>query len=254
MARSFTAQDTISLPRLGATEAAVLMKQLITGAEAKDTELKGKLPASIRRTLGRLAVAHTALDEATLPQVDETDTEAKRKADRVVDRAWSATFRWLGGWCKLPASRNPHLAESLALFQLAFPDALSFTKLKYRIQWKESQARLDAIKRDGHDKTFKQLGGEVFLQHLRETQEAYGKALHITAPLPDQPSSPEVRPLLDAGLVALRDFVMKVGAHADPDVEGSEALSEALLRPLSEWVTQRSEVGTPGAQGTPTVT
>ena len=34
---------------------------------------------------------------------------------------------------------------------LVFPDALSFTKLPYKIEWQESKSRLDAIKREEHE-------------------------------------------------------------------------------------------------------
>ena len=38
-----------------------------------------------------------------------------------------------------------------------------------------------------------------------------------------------------AALAALRDYVTRVAAHADPDVPGSEAVSAALLAPLAAW-------------------
>lgn len=102
----------------------------------------------------------------------------------LADAAWSAAFDWLSGWCKLPVEKNPHLAQSNALFKLVFGEALAFINLPYKIEWQQSMLRLDAIEREGHEKTFKQLGGMAFLTHLTEAQAAYGIALHITAPKP----------------------------------------------------------------------
>jgi hypothetical protein len=153
----------------------------------------------------------------------------------VIDNAWSATFDWLAGWCKLPVERNPHLPQSIALFNLVFGEALTFTKLPYKIEWQQSKLRLDAIEREGHDKTFKQLGGTAFFAHLTEAQAAYGIALHITAPKPPEAPAAEVHARLDAALFALRDYAARVAAYADPDLEGSDALAEALLAPLSVW-------------------
>jgi hypothetical protein len=237
MNRSFTSRDIIQLPRLRAPEAAVLITEVITVAAAEKKAASGKeLPPAIERSRKRLTVAHVALNEGIQPQADaELDTQGKRRADRVIDNAWSASFDWLSGWCKLPAENNPHLAEATALFALVFPDALGFTKLPYKIEWQESKSRLAAIDREGHDKTFKQLGGATFLDHLREAHEAYGVALHITVPRPQEAPSPDIRTALDAACAALRDYVTRVAAHADPDVPGSEALAEALLKPLAAW-------------------
>jgi hypothetical protein len=235
--RSFTARDLIALPRLTAVEAFVLATELLTAADAQTKALKGKnLPAAIDRSRKRLATAHAALDVATRPQRGAADTQGKRKADRRIDNAWSATFDWLGGWGKLPEECNPDRADALALFELVFPGAsLSFTKLPYKVEWGESQVRVNAILDGKHDKTFKRLGGEAFWAHIQQTHQEYGAALGITQVKETDPAAPDVRTVFLATLDALRDYANRVAAHADPDVPGSDALSEALLRPLVEW-------------------
>ncbi len=256
MSRSFTAQDLIQLPRLGAAEAAVLITQLLTAAEAQAKAAKGKaLPPPIERSCGRLTTAHVALDGVVTPQA-AGDTKAKRNADRWIDSAWSASFDWLSGWCKLPPEKNPYLAESKALMALVFPDALGFTKLPYRVEWQQSKTRLEAIARDGHDKTFKQLGGAAFLANLIEAQEGYGSALNITVPI-EVEATGEVRARLSEALAAVRDYVNRVAAYAEPDVPGSDELAEALLLPLSVWESTHraatpeaaSDVGAPATPG-----
>ncbi|WP_437619625.1 hypothetical protein [Sorangium sp. So ce1151] len=237
MPRSFTSQDLVALPRLNAAESVVLATELITVAEAREKKLKPKrLPDAIGRSKGRLAAAVAALESLTRPQGGEpVETKTKPKADRIIDNAWSATFDWLGGWCKLPPERNPNLDEAKELFKLLYPDGLSFTRLPYKLEWKESKARLDAIAGARHERTFRKLGGEGFLAHLQEAHEAYGRALHITAPRPESAPTGDVRSAFLATLAALRDYATRVAAHADPDVPGSEEISAALLAPLAAW-------------------
>ena len=236
MARSYTAQSSIQLPRVNAPEASVLVTQILTAATAEAKTAKGKeLPPPIERSRARLILALTALDEVVAPQL-AGDTQVKRRADRVIDNAWSAGFDWLSGWCKLPVERNPCLDQASALMALVFPDALAFTKLPYRIEWQQSKVRLDAIEREGHEKTFKQLGGAAFLANIIEAQAAYGIALGITVPATAEATS-EIGVRLVAILAAVRDYVNRVTAYAEPDVPGSEELAEALLLPLHGWET-----------------
>ena len=82
---------------------------------------------------------------------------------------------------------------------------------------------------------FKKLGGEGYLAHLEEAHEAYGRALHITAPKPESAPTGDVRAAFLTTLAALRDYAARVAAHADPDVPGSEEISAALLAPLAAW-------------------
>ncbi|KYF91652.1 hypothetical protein BE18_30125 [Sorangium cellulosum] len=212
----------------------MLATELITVADAREKQLRPKkLPEAIGRSKGRLAAAVATLEALTRPHGgDPVETKTKPKADRLLDNAWSGTFDWLGGWCKLPPERNPSLEEAKELFKLLYPDGLSFTRLPYKLEWKESKARLDAIRSARHERTFKKLGGEAFLAHLEEAHEAYGRALHITAPKPESAPTGDVRAAFLATLAALRDYAARVAAHADPDVPGSEEVSAALLAPL----------------------
>lgn len=207
------------------------------------------LPAALARSLSRLKDAAALLAAALSPQV-EGDGAAKRKADRVLDAAWSALHSWLLGWCQLPEGAHPLLAQANALRELVFAGGLGFTQLRYKVQWQESEARLSAIDAHGHADVLKKLGGAVFLEHLREAHRVYGEVLHITRPLPERAAS-DVQTALLATLDAIRDYVARVAALADPDEPGSEALSAALLRPLTSWEgrarEQSSDEGDPEA-------
>lgn len=259
MERSYTARDLIQLPRLSARQAVVLLTEIMTAAaQAKAALHLKKLPAPIERAYGRLVTAHDELSALLAPQPKEGDTQAKRKADRVVDNAWAALFAWLNGWCALPESWNLYLADALALRDLIFATKLEFTQLPYKIEWHESKVRLEAIERDDHDVTIAKLGGKPFLDHLKEAHAAYGAALGVTEVQPETTLN-DIRTKQLAAFDALRVFVTRTAAHADPEEPGSEALAERLLAPLVKWEStpsggadDPSPEGAPSPEGPPT--
>lgn len=194
------------------------------------------LPAALVRSMERMKVECSALTVILSPQT-EGDTKAKRKADRIIDNAWAAFHGWVNGWCLLPPEKNPHADETAALYDLMFSKGLDFTQLAYKIEWQQSQSRLDAIERDGYAKIIHALGGKVFLDHLTEAQATYGKVLNITTPHPEQ-TDEDIRTKLLATMDAIRDYVKRAASLADPDEPGSQELSEKLLRPLMVWETR----------------
>jgi hypothetical protein len=244
VARTYTSKDLIQLPRLSGREVLVLVAQLETTLSAVKKESKPKaLPATLVRSMARLKEAAAGLAAGLSPQA-EGDTMAKRRADQVLDSAWSALYSWLSGWCLLPEGVNPRLAQACALRDLLFAGGLGFTQFRYKVQWQESEARLAAIDEHGYDEVIKKLGGAAFLDHLRAAHRTYGEVLHITRPLP-QRTDTDIRTRLLATLDAVRDYATRVAAVADPDEPGSAELSDALLRPLTAWESRTGE----GKQG-----
>jgi hypothetical protein len=226
---SLVSSDLIQLPRLTAAEAAGLLGELLHAAANV-----GPLPAGIERSRQRVATAYAALERAiTGIAVDAADADRQREADRAIDNAWEATFLWLSGFCKLPDAANSHVAAARALFAQIFPDGISFTKLPYKIQFGESQARLESIANEGHEETFAVLGGSSFLAELYRTHKGYESALKPLLELDDDPRNRNEE--LAAALPALRQYVLRVVSYSDPGIAGSEALSQALLAPLARW-------------------
>jgi hypothetical protein len=121
-----------------------------------------------------------------------------------------------------------------------FPTRLKFTKLAYKLEWAEADARLSRIAQDGYDKQIEQLGGKAILEHLKAAHHAYGEALGITAEGLDN-STGGVREPLALFLTKLRAYVLAVAAHADDADESSVTLTESLLAPLHQWKTRVSD-------------
>lgn len=226
---SLATSDLIQLPRLSVAEAAGLLGEMLHAAANV-----GPLPAGIDRSRQRLASAYAALERSiTGIAVDAADAERQREADRALDNAWEATQLWLSGFCKLPQAANSHVVAARNLAAQVFPDGLSFTKLPYKVQFAESQARLDLIANEGHEETFAVLGGSSFLAELYRTHKAYGDALKPLLELDDDPKHQKGE--LAGAMAALRQYVARVVSFSDPLVTGSDALSNALLAPLARW-------------------
>jgi len=241
--RSFPSSDLIQLPRLNGGEAVRLIAELLTATEGHEP-----LPGHIERSRLRLIEARAALKDAlaaaAIPAAQNPGFG--RIAEQALDAAWEATFDWLSGWCKLAEEVNPHRAAARALFVKVFAGPAAFTRISYKVEWAESRTRLDVIERDDDEATFKALGGAAFLDHLRSAQRLCEKAMRpgmsldtdVTEAMDAPPRSEapaDVRSRLADAAGALRQYLMRIVSHADPDVPGSEALSETLMKPLVAW-------------------
>ena len=232
MSRSYEPSDIVQLPRLGVPDATALGASMATRARAVDS-----LPPLVAHSFTRLEDALDDLRVAAQVRVVGVESGAARESDRVLDSTWSATHQWCLGWCRLPPL--PRHFESIqaatTLRDRLFADGVKFILLKHRVQWFESQTRLDIIEDEDLGPLFAQLGGASILEGLQEAHEAYGKALGITAISEDDAPAASLREHLFAFLDALRRYVIQVSAHADQDDAEARELAAALLAPLRDW-------------------
>jgi len=142
------------------------------------------------------------------------------------------------------------------MFAVLFPDGLKFTRLPYKQEWAEANAKIDRITSEGYDTEIAKLGGKPILDHLLAAHKAYGESLGITAEGQD-PNIVGVREPLSAFSRYLRAYVVAVTAHTDPDDAASGTLADTLLAPLHKWqtyvtVAAPEATGTTGTTGTTT--
>jgi hypothetical protein len=236
MARTYEHADLVQLPKVNANGALALGKEMLTRADAAKP-----LPERIAKSVKKLRTSYEALRTAAQGRhLDPVtpDSEAARLADRDIDAAWSGTYDWLRGWAKLPGEENAQKAASARqLIAELFADGLEFTQIAFKLEWAESQTRLDYIHDKGLEAKFTALGGGDFLKTIRAKHDAYGKALGLTKAKVAAPSAPSLREPLEAFLAALRSYVVRVSDHIDEDAPETAELAQQLLAPLSEWRT-----------------
>ena len=234
MVRFYDADDIIQLPKLTVAGALALGQSLLTAAQAAEA-----LPASVDKAFSQLKKTHGALRKVAqerLPPTALDDSPDVRAADREIDAAWSAAFDWVTGWSKLPGKANTaKVALAQLLLKALFDDGLKFTQIKYKLEWAESQTRLDRIADQQLDQKFEELGGSAFLKTVKTTHKTYGDLLGMTKAKAQEAEGLQVRQPLDEFQGALRKYVVRVTASADEDDKASVALAKKLLAPLSEW-------------------
>ncbi len=238
MARELAIGTMVSLPRLNGSSAFALAEQLLTTADAE----KGSgLPIFIERPRVRLKTATMALKNELQPQ-EEADSGVRVAADREVDNSWRSFSEWLGAMAGMPDGSVADLDKVRTLNGILFGEGLSFIVLSFREEWTQSETRLKAISDGGYEPVIDSLGGAPFLKNVKSTHGHYGEAIGIKAPLKAD-ESPEVREHLTKLTAAMKAYVVKTVAFADPEEPGSDALSEALLVPLTQWKDTPSRPG-----------
>jgi len=249
MDRTYEHVDLVQLPKVNANGALALGKEMLTTADA-EKPLPERIAKSVKKLRTGYDVLRTAaqgrhLDPAT------PDSDAARLADRHIDAAWSSGHDWLRGWTKLPGEENAQkVTVARQLFAELYADGLEFTQIAFKLEWAESQTRLDYIDDNGLEAKLALLGGEDILATIRKMHDAYGKALGLTKAKPAAPAAPSLREPLESFLAILRSYVVRVSDHAEEGDAKSEALARALLKPLAEWRTLANS--TPAASGGPT--
>lgn len=225
MTHAFQAINLVGLPKLSAAEAEALAAALV--ARAEDS---GPLAPAVARALARMRGALDkvrAHGQSDAPAGDSTVTA--HEADRDLDAAWAAAFAWCSGWTKLPYESSS-VSKADQVYRLLFSEGLKFIQYRYKVEWIESQARMEVIDAQGLEAHFAALGGTEILETLRRAHERYGQALGITGPR-TAPAGAMAENL--ARLVAeTRQYVLQVLASADPDDSATQEAADRLLEPL----------------------
>ncbi len=230
--REYRAETMVRLPTMTGNRCSALCSELSARADQWLATPQG-LPDLITRAKKRLDAAREVLNDALGPEVP-ADPEAARSADQMEDACWSALRSWLEGYVRLAQKGVAGYDDAVSLHRLLFDEGLSFLLLGYEEQWTQSELRLEALVREGYEATIERLGGEVFLDALRDAHAAYGEVLGITEPS-SRPTSPSLQEALQAAGDVIRDYVLKVVAHREPDNPETAEMVEDLLYPLLYW-------------------
>jgi hypothetical protein len=226
------ALDLVSMPRLPASAAVTLGTELLAKADARQT-----LPAGLDKVRGRLeeALERLRASRSVLEDAPVFDAVAVAEADHDLDTTWSALHSFLQGWAKLPG-KDEERGAAQVLLDAIYPNGLKFTQLTFKLEWAESQARLDRLEEEYYSGLLKKLGGVPFLEELREVQRAYGAALMITpGGAPKSARTHEHAPLQEF-VEALRAYVVQASAHAETGEGDAKAIIDDLLAPFTVWL------------------
>ncbi|MCU0686714.1 MAG: hypothetical protein MUF34_31450 [Polyangiaceae bacterium] len=244
--RSYTALSLVVLPRLSAADAVALGARLVAAARAQTG-----LPAPIGKALGRFEASLGTLREArrVLRELQSVDPRVAAAADVRLDAGWAGFHSFLQGWARLPVPGkvDAQVAWARRLLDDVYPEGLGFTQARYVIEWAESQKRLDRLAEPETAWFVASLGGEAFVEAIRDAFDAYGEALHMTTSRAEIKATLTLREPLEEVTAMLRKYVLLVTsfAEADDDAEAS-ALAEALLGPLVAWETAAVSKGKGG--------
>jgi hypothetical protein len=236
MTRTFSAFDLVTLPRVSAPAAMTLGTALLTSARKEVA-----LPPVFVRPLKRLEAGVDTLRTSRQLQreVQAADASLAGEADQELDGAWAGFQGLLLGWAKL--TTTPEGAEGArrarALLEAIFPQGLRFVNLPYRLQWAESQTRVDRLDEPELAEHVRALGGGPFVEAIKVAHAAYGVALNVTDRRTEAKARAKVREPLEGFLTGLRSYVLRVANYLD-ESEGDEAahaLTYRLLEPLATW-------------------
>lgn len=235
MVRVYSPETTIILPRTTALTCYALVQEAIDAARAEIERLAAQnlpFPTFLKSVLDKLIAAHETLGLALAPSI--SGAESTKKADAELDNAWSGLYEFLSGWTRLDPTICPDWDGVQVLMALLFANGREFLQLNYKSEWAESERRLQSVRRAPYIDHIKNLGLLRVLEGIEAKHLNYGIALGITKQ-PEASDSPAIRESLRGARSALRVYIARAMAWADPDDEAATALSQTLLIPIQTW-------------------
>ena len=241
----FNPNNYTSVPTLNSALTISLVQRLISEMPVEVVQNPLTAVAAERMRSRAMAMRTERIKLLSLPEKVDT-----RPLDQGEDNAWGAIYVRLEGYAKLPdaAETRDDSRRASALLAQLFPTGLSFLTLDYQQQWVESQRRLDMIEQQELAPQLDRLCGPVFLQQLLVAHQAYGEALGLTGPRPQNVEPPAIAEALRALRDGIRFYARRVLALADEEEAESIPLVQRALAPLLE---AQDQVRARRAQGQP---
>ncbi|UQA56622.1 hypothetical protein [Polyangium aurulentum] len=246
MPRSFAAADVVTLPRVDARDAVALA----SAVEAAAAGQQG-VPPYVLSAVAQIADDRQALQKA-IAAGPPAGAITIKEADRVEDLAITSLYALLMAWGRL-AEFLPEAKGAQEVVDRVFKDGVSFVNSKVEKEWAVIDSKLKAISDEGLDAKLAAVGALPILEFLKQTHATYGAVIGTT----DAVAEPvEVGKLREALLDSLRVYVMRASGLVERNKPETQALADALLRPITEWRTSRSATkdkaeGSTAQPGTP---
>ena len=218
---SFDTSNYAKSPSVSAAETVALLASLIAAATVTKTHAKVSIVLRGIRTLGE------TLRLALFAPIEKSASNT-RDIDLAMDRIWRSIEARLSAAYELNATDAD---EARRVYGIIFPDGLSFTNLRYLLQWTEGEAIFSRIEAKSLTDSLNHLVGEEYITIAKTRHEAYGTAIGATAALDAPPVEPGIaEPLrqVRAGIAAYGRIVAALVDMGDL----SEADASAALAPI----------------------
>jgi hypothetical protein len=226
-----------------------LAEQLRAAAAAEK-----RLPKGIAEGIDRVKLLQEKIAMARIahPSVLEQD---RKEAHRLEALAWRGLHSRIVAFQRLPVETGGEArATAQAIIDAIFSDGLRFLTLPYVESWSDAEHRLKIIENRKLAGSIRELAGDVFLDNIKDAHAHAGRGLVLTQSqiVKEESLSEHVKAFADG----VREYVVRVCAHADEHTPEAEALADRLLAPLIQWKDRRApaeieEEETEPTSGTP---
>ncbi len=225
MPRSFTATAIVSLPRVDARDAIALA----SAVEAAAAGQQG-VPAYVLSAVGQIAADRQVLQKA-ISAGPPAGTLTIKEADRVEDLAVTSLYALLVAWGRLEEFL-PEAKGAQEVVDRLFKDGVSFVNSRVEKEWAIIDSKLKTIADEGLEAKIAAVGALPILHFLKQTHATYGAVIGTT----DTAADPvEIGKHREALLDSLRVYVMRASGLVERNQPETQALADALLRPIVEW-------------------
>lgn len=243
MGRDYSFENTIVIPRTSAGGLLAMTEGLLSAAKAEPA-----LPESLAEALEWLELKRDDLVAAAVKQAVAVDqSESAKPWDVRIDGVFAQQRQWLGG-LTFDEPENAKRPTAQRLFDLWYGSGAFYSGTKYQVQWAEMSVRFKAIEEGGLRAAYEELGSTAHLDALLRLHGEYGRALGLTAPLPNTDTA-KIAAEMDALADAMRDWIGKVTATTSRKDPATAKRVRRLLDTVAAWETPTPKKASGAADG-----
>lgn len=236
----FAIHEALGPPRISAPGGIVLVKRLLISAPDDLTVREQKALSKVRDQ--GVDVQRIMKLRARLAPVN---MEAE---DRELDGWWGAIHDQVGAWTRVPS--HPNYREAVSLQSSLYPEGLTFTNMKFEVQWVESNVRIERIDEESLKSRLEALIHPALLPLLEQAHWAFGEKLGVGETEVEIPDSTELIESMRDLSFLIGDYARVLSAQVDIEDEASIARFKKAIAPL---IRHRKENGStpsrPSASG-----